>query len=244
MTGTPRLKIDMDPADWGEKWAAYESGSGTRTLIFAHTVVEPNLSTQGIAVLANTLALNGGTIRAGGADANLAHDGLAHDANHKVNWQTASELPPLTARFVDVPASHGGEDSTFSFGLVFSEALARQLSSATLRNRGAERNERNGDPHKAGSEGRQPTLDGDGAAGLGRGCHGVAPGDGGLRCGGRVVHAGRAGAVERGDGDGIKCGNGDRVARGAIGDGGVGGLEPDLGQHLHAGRDDPHSGNV
>ena len=91
VTGTPRLKIDMDPADWGEKWASYESGSGTRTLIFAHTVVEPNLSTQGIAVLANSLALNGGTVRAGGADATLAHDGLDHDANHKVNWQTASD---------------------------------------------------------------------------------------------------------------------------------------------------------
>ena len=91
VTGTPRLKIDMDPADWGEKWASYESGSGTRTLIFAHTVVEPNFSSQGIAVLANSLALNGGTVRAGGADANLAHDGLDHDANHKVNWQTASD---------------------------------------------------------------------------------------------------------------------------------------------------------
>ena len=91
VTGTPRLKIDMDPAHWGEKWAAYESGSGTSSLTFVHTVAEPNLSTQGIAVLANTLALNGGTIRGGGADADLAHDGLAHDANHKVDWQTAGE---------------------------------------------------------------------------------------------------------------------------------------------------------
>ena len=91
VTGTPRLKIDMDPAEWGEKWAAYESGSGTSSLTFAHTVVEPNISTQGIAVLANTLELNGGTIRAGGADASLAHDGLAHDANHKVDWRTAGE---------------------------------------------------------------------------------------------------------------------------------------------------------
>ncbi len=91
VTGTPRLKIDMDPAEWGEKWAAYESGGGTGSLTFAHTVVEPNISTQGIAVLANTLALNGGTIRAGGADAGLAHDGLAHDADHKVDWRTAGE---------------------------------------------------------------------------------------------------------------------------------------------------------
>ena len=71
--GAPRLKIDMDPAHWGEKWAAYESGGDTKSLTFAHTVVEPNLSTQGIAVLANTLKLNGGTIRsAPGAGAVLA----------------------------------------------------------------------------------------------------------------------------------------------------------------------------
>ncbi len=91
VTGAPRLKIDMDPAHWGEKWAAYASGSGTSSLTFAHEVVEPNISTQGIAVLANTLELNGGTIRSGGADADLAHDGLAHDANHKVDWQLAPE---------------------------------------------------------------------------------------------------------------------------------------------------------
>ena len=38
VTGTPRLKIDMDPAYRGEKWAAYEGGSGTSSLTFAHTV--------------------------------------------------------------------------------------------------------------------------------------------------------------------------------------------------------------
>ena len=85
--GTPRLKIDMDPAEWGEKWASYASGSGTASLTFTHTVVEPNISTQGIAVLENTLELNGGTIRSDGADAGLSHTGLSHDANHKVDWQ-------------------------------------------------------------------------------------------------------------------------------------------------------------
>ena len=97
VTGTPRLKVDMDPAQWGEKWAAYESGTGTSGLTFVHTVGEPNLSTQGIAVLANTLELNGGTIRTGAVDANLVHDGLGHDANHKVDWRTQ-------------PESGGGED--------------------------------------------------------------------------------------------------------------------------------------
>ena len=27
VTGTPRLKIDMDPAEWGEKWAGYEGAA-------------------------------------------------------------------------------------------------------------------------------------------------------------------------------------------------------------------------
>ena len=91
--GTPALAIDMDPAHWGEKRAAYESGSGTATLVFAHEVVEPNLSTRGVAVLANTLALNGATIRSAAtqADAGLGHAGLAHDANHKVDWRTQPE---------------------------------------------------------------------------------------------------------------------------------------------------------
>ncbi len=93
VTGSPQLTIDMDPADWGSKQAAYEGGSGTTTLTFTHTVVQPNYSSQGIAVLANTLALNGGTIEstAANVDADLSHTGLAHDADHKVDWQLASD---------------------------------------------------------------------------------------------------------------------------------------------------------
>ena len=95
VTGAPQLKIDMDPADWGEKDAAYESGSGTASLSFTHTVVEPNISTQGIAVLANSLALNGGTVRSASSntDVDLAHTGLGHDAKHKVDWQQSSSSP-------------------------------------------------------------------------------------------------------------------------------------------------------
>ena len=85
VTGAPQLKIDMDPAEWGEKQAAYVSGSGSTALTFAHTVVEPNFSTGGIAVLANSLALNGGVIQSASSQtaANLAHGGLTHDPGHK-----------------------------------------------------------------------------------------------------------------------------------------------------------------
>ncbi|MCY3642880.1 MAG: S8 family serine peptidase [Acidimicrobiaceae bacterium] len=93
VTGAPTLGIDMDPADWGRKEAVYASGSGTAELVFAHEVVEPNFSTRGIAVLADTLALAGGTIRSAStqADAELAHAGLDHDPDHQVDWH---QQPP------------------------------------------------------------------------------------------------------------------------------------------------------
>lgn len=52
-------------------------------------MVEPNLSTEGIAVLADTLELNGGTIRPASSRTNtdLSHDGLEHDPEHRVNWR-------------------------------------------------------------------------------------------------------------------------------------------------------------
>ncbi len=140
VTGSPKIDIDMDPAAWGTKQAAYQSGTGTATLTFAHTVVEPNYSSQGIAVLADTLALNGGAIAtAGGADADLSHTGLAHDSDHRVDWQTASDsdtsgllrlseptTPAVTAVAV---TSDAGSDDTYRLGdviritVTFSEAV-------------------------------------------------------------------------------------------------------------------------
>ena len=91
VTGTPRLKIKMDPS-YGEEWANYKGGSGTTTLMFAYTVVEANHSTRGVAVLANTLELNGGGIRStsSSVDADLRHGGLTHDTNHQVDGTTPS----------------------------------------------------------------------------------------------------------------------------------------------------------
>ena len=59
VTGAAHLEIDMGQAHWGEKWASYESGSGTAILTIAHVVVESNISTQIIEVLADTPELSG-----------------------------------------------------------------------------------------------------------------------------------------------------------------------------------------
>ena len=116
VTGSPTLGIDMDPADWGRKDAVYASGSGTAELTFTHEVVRPNYSTQGIAVLADTLALNGGTIRAAasGADSDLAHSGLDHDPEHKVDWRRTRPAAVVAMTMVCAPA-HGFDAASLSW---------------------------------------------------------------------------------------------------------------------------------
>ncbi|MXX71098.1 MAG: hypothetical protein F4213_13020 [Boseongicola sp. SB0677_bin_26] len=135
VTGTPRLKIDMDPAHWGEKWAMYGMGSGTESLTFAHEVVEPNFSGRGIAVLTNSLQLNGGTIRskATGADADLAHAGLAHDPNHRVDWrQSASAGDVANGDVVEDPSALVDEALAMADGLTPDDATRALFGEATL----------------------------------------------------------------------------------------------------------------
>ena len=133
VTGTPEIAIDMDPAEWGRKRAVYESGSGSSHLVFVHEVAEPNVSTQGIAVLADTLEANGGAIvsTVTGADALLGHAGLGHDPAHKVDWRLAPPAPSSGAPAVTGVAviSSAGANGTYLMGdtirvrLTFSEAV-------------------------------------------------------------------------------------------------------------------------
>ena len=114
--GTPRLKIKLDP-NWGEKWASYASGSGTTTLVFAYTVVDPDRSTRGVAVLRDTLDLNGGSIRSARTppkDAHLWFEGLGHDPAHMVDWR----VPPPGVPSVSGVAisSDPGDDRAYALG--------------------------------------------------------------------------------------------------------------------------------
>ena len=125
--GTPRLKIRMDPA-YGEKWAAYESGSGTEALVFAFgPVAPPNLSPGGIAVLADTLELNGGAIAwaATGEAVALDHAGLDHDPAHKVDHR-AGTAPELAS------AGVAGAALTLTFDEVLDPASAPAGSAFTV----------------------------------------------------------------------------------------------------------------
>ena len=130
VTGTPRLKIDLDPADGGERWADYSGGSGTVELAFGYTVVEGDISTDGVAVLRNTLELNGGAIRSATAitveDARLGHAGLSHNSTHKV-------VTPNTAAPLLVSASVTGTTLTLTFSESLSAAASLANSAFTVK---------------------------------------------------------------------------------------------------------------
>ena len=86
--GTPRLKLDLGGDDGaGERWAAYEDGSGTDTLTFVWTAAAPDESAVGVAVLADTLESNGGRSarRRRRPTRRSGHPGRDHDPAHKVD---------------------------------------------------------------------------------------------------------------------------------------------------------------
>ena len=97
--GTPRLKLKLH-ANQAEKWALYESGSGTTALTFAYTVASGDSSSNGstdagIRVPANSIVLTGGTIRSASSskDANLTHAVLGPSSTQKVNGSLDSQPP-------------------------------------------------------------------------------------------------------------------------------------------------------
>ena len=66
--------------------AGYLEGTGTTELVFGYEVVNGDEDTDGVSIEANSLSLNGGTIKdAAENSAVLDHDGLAADSGHKVD---------------------------------------------------------------------------------------------------------------------------------------------------------------
>ena len=112
VTGTPRIPL----AGLSSKYATYASGTGTSSLVFSYTVLAGDNDTDGLAITANTLELNSGTINDGsGNAANLAHSAVSTASAHKVDTTapTATWTPPSS------PSS----SRTLSYTLTFSESV-------------------------------------------------------------------------------------------------------------------------
>ncbi len=82
VTGTPQLALNV--GGW-DRTADYRSGAGA-ALLFVYTVAAGESDTVGVGIEADSLSLNGGTIRDGSDnDAVLSHAGIATGSWHKVD---------------------------------------------------------------------------------------------------------------------------------------------------------------
>ena len=86
VTGTPQITLDIG----GTERTADYSGAGTATgqLLFSYTVQPVDQDDDGVAVVANSLALNGGTIQSAddSTSATLTHSAMAFPS-HKVDTE-------------------------------------------------------------------------------------------------------------------------------------------------------------
>ena len=82
--GTPSVTLTVGATP---RSAAYRGGSGTRALTFGYVVQQTDMDTDGIDLVANSLALNGGTIVAvsNGVAAALGHAALTGGNGRRVN---------------------------------------------------------------------------------------------------------------------------------------------------------------
>jgi hypothetical protein len=108
VTGSPQLEIDLDGA---ARTAVYQETAAYREaeegeVVFAYTVQDGDESTYGVAITANSLDLNGGSIRdAVNNDAIPAHPGSFADNAHLVD-DSDKTSPSITGMaFTSTPAS-------------------------------------------------------------------------------------------------------------------------------------------
>ena len=116
ITGTPQLELDFAGT---AKAANCTAATNTTTMVCNYTVVVNDTAPDGIAIAANKLTLNGGTIRATGSttlNAGLAHGAVAIDAGQKVD----GILPTLVTTGAEAPTT--STDGTQVI-LTFSETI-------------------------------------------------------------------------------------------------------------------------
>ena len=143
--GTPTVGIGLDGT---ARPAAYASGSGTGTLaVFSYTVTADDGTVSATTVTANSLALNGATIRdAGGRNADLEHPGIGDAAQEPEPVAPTVALTALTlvdtgtgtqTTLADGDALVLADPANASYGLAASVAADAAVGSVLLELTGA-----------------------------------------------------------------------------------------------------------
>ena len=110
VTGSPELELAIGS---NNRTAEYESAEGS-AVVFSYTVAEGDSDSDGIAINANRLTLNGGSIKdAADNDANLSHTALAAQDGHKVDGVRPRLKLTTSDRLKFMPSS-GGSDGAYT----------------------------------------------------------------------------------------------------------------------------------
>jgi hypothetical protein len=109
VTGTPQLTLNIGGAP---VQANYASGSGTSELIFTYTIQAGDTDANGISIDANSLTLNGGTIKAdvAGTNAIVTHAAVADNASYLVD----TVAPTISS--VAITSAPGSQNNTLGEG--------------------------------------------------------------------------------------------------------------------------------
>ena len=115
--GTPQITLMVDSTT---RSTTAVSGSGNTALVFTYTVAAGENDTDGVSIVANTLALNGGTIQdAAGNDAALAHGEVAAAVDQVVD----TTAPTVSMVDITSTGSPYGVDGVIDVTVTFSEAV-------------------------------------------------------------------------------------------------------------------------
>ena len=122
--GTPQIPLTVGTTT---RSTTTVSGSDTDTLVFTYTVAAGDNDADGVSIVANTLALNSGTIQsAGGADANLDHSEVAADTANAVDTTA-----PTVATVAITSAGPYVLDDDIEVTVTFSEAVTVDTTDGT-----------------------------------------------------------------------------------------------------------------
>ena len=112
VTGSPKLELAIGS---NNRTAEYEGTDGSAA-VFSYTVAEGDSDDNGIAINANKLTLNGGSIKdAANNDADLSHNSLAAQAGHEVDGVRPRLKLTASDRLKFGPSS-GGSDGAYTTG--------------------------------------------------------------------------------------------------------------------------------
>ena len=122
VTGSPTLTLVIGATD---RTASYTRGNGSSALAFSYTVVAGDTDTNGVAVKANSLTLNGGTLRNSvNANLQLTHNEIANAGT----FHAVDTLPPtVIANGLTITSTSGNyyyqQGATLQVMVTFNERM-------------------------------------------------------------------------------------------------------------------------